>query len=144
MLLNNSTGESALTDADGNEWRVIFTEDAIMAAEAVTNASILDLLGRATTGGLRLTEVQALVWAGVNGHRSRGGSSKTITPERAMRIVRESGGMVGVMPILAESLVRCSALGFDVDDEDEDDGKAKEGSADVDPSIAESADTAQH
>lgn len=141
MLLNKNTGEAVLRNGAGEEYRLIFTEDAIMAVETTMDVSIMDLLAKASTGRIKLAEVQALVWAGVNAHRDRSGASKGISPDKAMRIIKGCGGVVGVLPTLLDSIVACSALGLDVDDDDEE----RTGSGDddpMDPTSAESDDTA--
>lgn len=136
MLLNKDTGESVLRNGADEEYRLIFTEDAIMAVEQALGLGVMELLERMTTGRIGLYQVQALVWASVNAQRARSGSSKTITTDRAMRIIKGCGGIVGVLPVLVESIIACSALGLDVDGDDDE--TPKEGASEADPTVAES------
>lgn len=117
--VNPFTGETALRDGHGNETRILFTEEAVMAAEQATNCGILELLDKMTSARIQLRELGILVWAGMNGHLHRSGASKTVAPERALKVIRNCGGMLAVLPLVAEALTKCSSLGLPVDADDE-------------------------
>jgi hypothetical protein len=134
VIVNPLTGETVLRDGHGTETRILFTEEAIMAAEQATGCGILELLDKAASARLQLRELQILVWSGMNGYAHRSGSSKTVPPERALKVIRNCGGMLTVLPKVAEALTRCSALGLPVDVDDE---TAATGDDEVDPTTGD-------
>lgn len=128
VILNPHTGEAVLRDGSGNETRIVYTEEAIIAIEQALDVGALELVHKVAVGRVKLLELQVLVWAGINAHRSRSGSGKPVSPDKAMRVITACGGMTQIMPTIADALVACTALGI-AGDEDEDDAEADE----VDP-----------
>lgn len=126
MIVNKLTGETVLRDGAGNETRIVFTEEAILAVEAALDIGVLDLLRKMISNRCGLTDLQVLVWAGMNAHRSRSGATKTLSPERAMKVIRACGGLSGVLPVVVDALVACKTLGLDpgTDDDDVEDDDA--------------------
>lgn len=137
VIVNPHTGEAVLRDGSGNETRIIYTEQAIVEVEQALDVGVLDLLQRLVARRVKLFEVQVLVWAGINAYRARSGSAKQIAPDKAMKVLTACGGMVEVMPAIAEALVACSALGLAEADDDEGD------SAELDPTNGDGVDTVQ-
>jgi hypothetical protein len=123
MVVNPHTGEAVLRDGAGNETRIVFTEEAVLAVEQALDMGVLELFERMLRGRAGLGQLQVLVWAGMNAHRSRSGATKALSPERAMKVIRACGGLVGVLPVVINALTACKALGMEPasDDDGEDD-----------------------
>lgn len=135
MIVNPHTGEAVLRDGSGQETRIVYTEEAIVAIEQALDVGALELVSKITTGRVKLFELQVLVWAGINAHRSRSGAGKPVSPEKAMRVLVACGGMPAVMPIIVDALIACSALGFAGEEDDDADGEVDE----VDPTNGDGA-----
>lgn len=136
-MSNPLTGETVLRSRDGgHEYRIVFTEQAVMEAETVLNTGAIDLVRRGLAGTWKLAELQVLVWAGMNGYLHRTQSTKKqVTLEKAMSIIKACGGMALVMGEVAGALCGCDVLGLTIPvDDDDARGSTDDGDGDeVDP-----------
>ncbi len=124
-IRNEATGEAQLTKPDGGSVFMLFTEEAILVAEA-NGVNVPDLIPAIARGAVPSYTVQRiLIWAGINAWRTRH-EGKQITPETAGRIIKASGGWTAVLPILLESLTLSGEMGEPLEEDDIEDGDDEE------------------
>jgi hypothetical protein len=122
-ILNELTGEAVLSDDQGREYHVLFDLSAVMAVEATTGHSAIDVLRNTT-----VTDCVAMILAGSEGYARRNPGAKRVNGNLAMRVLASCGGLMRVAPTLVESLSCAEGLGLgpDATDDDADEGDGDE------------------
>lgn len=121
QVVNRVTGECHLVDGEGRTYRVVFDLEAVEKTEIGCGRSALDLIQlNPSRPGLR--DLAIMLMAGVEGYNRRnpGSGQKVINGNLAMRIIRDSGGVVRVIDPMLMSLSRAEGLGLFDDEEPEE------------------------
>lgn len=120
QILNELTGEAAITDRAGRKYHVVFDLDAVIATEKMTGRSAMDLM-MSRPGA---SDCIVLIIAGTGGwaRRNPGAGGPRVNENLAKRIFADSGGL-RLGPILVESLSCAEGLGLGADDDDHDGGE---------------------
>lgn len=120
QILNDLTGEAALTDIAGRKYHLVFDLSAVMAAEKMTGKSAMDLM-MSRPG---VVDCVCLIIAGCSGWQRRNpGAEPKITEAKATRIFSDSGGL-RIAPVLIESLSCAEGMGLEGAEPDDADDEA--------------------
>jgi hypothetical protein len=120
-ILNEVTGEAALTDKTGRKYHVVFDLNAVMALESIVGRSAISVISAPD-----VTSCVAMILAGSGGYQRRNPGGRKINANLAQKIFLDSGGLVKLAPVLVESLSCAEGLGLNGGD---DDAGADEGEA---------------
>jgi len=79
--MSGARGEQIVTDHDGNEWRLLFTNRAISEAEQTTGRSVIAVTRGFDDGSSGITELAQLIRAGLTAARrdGQGGRAASMT-----------------------------------------------------------------
>ncbi|MCA1569748.1 MAG: hypothetical protein LC798_05385 [Chloroflexi bacterium] len=115
QILNDLTGEAALTDKDGHKYHVVFDLSAVMALEKITGKSAIDVLSNPSA-----SDCVAMILCGTAGYGRRNPGSPKMNHNLAQKVLIDSGGLAKLAPVLAEALSCAEGLGLNGEDEDTD------------------------
>lgn len=120
-LVNRQTGELVLTDDDGHETHLVYSEAAVEAIEVLLGQAILHVVARAYNRELMVRELRVVVHEGMRAWSSRvpGSTKKAPTADRAAKVVARVG-VSTAMEAAAISLAASDYLGMvtPIDDPD--------------------------
>lgn len=125
---NSATGERVLV-ANGVEYRLTYTTEALMMAETATKLGPYAVIDRISSGLLTITELVALLSAGIEGHGRRHehhGRTTTASPKprEIMRVIDEVGYINCCREVMA-SMVEAQSLADDLDTDQDSEGSAE-------------------
>lgn len=120
QILNELTGEAAITDKAGRKYHVVFDLDAVIAVEKMTGRSAMELM-MSRPG---ITDCIVMIIAGTGGwaRRNPGAGGPRVNENLAKRIFADGGG-IRLGPILAESLSCAEGLGLEAAADEHDGGE---------------------
>jgi hypothetical protein len=113
-LLNPSTGETTL---DGTEATIVYTVESLTWIEAnLPGRSVMEILEHGRRARWKISELQVVVWAGMEAHRRRtGAGGSQVNPAKALGVIEDGGGLHPVAMQVMDALMRSTALGLNPD-----------------------------
>lgn len=116
QIVNELTGEMVLTDDAEHAYHLVFDLTAVMAVEQMSGRQAMDILASRPS----VTDCVCMIVAGVAGYQRRHPGGKKVSPTLAQRILIDSGGLLRLAPVLAESMSCAEGLGLGPDESSED------------------------